>query len=739
MGPMAGAGLPAEIARIEIESALAAGRTILDEIETKRILSALGIQVTMPELCRTPEQAIDAAKRIGFPVVLKLSSPDISHKSDAGGVALNLRTATEVRRAFHSIRRNLRSQAPRARFEGATVQPMVADGVEMLVGVSRDERFGALVTVGFGGVLVELIADTVSRLAPVDESEARAMIDGLHARSMLEGVRGRPPANVDALVALVVLMSELADRCQKLQELDLNPVVVRSDTVTVLDARAALKPASSPPELDRYREQRITNLRRAFAPRTVAVIGDKRTGGYMWLRALSKFRGQLYSVQIDPAEIPGIEAMGVENRLSVADLPGPIDYALSAVPRQVAPRILRDCIAAGVGAIAFFTSGFSETGEEIGHRLEAEILAQTRDSDIALIGPNCMGLCNPSAGLLNYAGLNPNDGGDVCFISQSGTHAINFCLQAASRGIKVHQAASIGNAIVLEAADYLELMAQDPATRVIGIYLEGLRDGRRFFESLRRATERCPVFILKGCVTEPGARATMSHTASLATPGSIWNAVVRQSGAATVNSLDEMLDAIELATRARLAAGRRLGLIAMTGGQSVVITDTFAAAGLEVPTLSAESLDELKSFFNIIGGSYRNPLDAGGTIGFGADLGQLARILDILERDPVIDSIALEIATGLRGDAWRANEAEMTAIIDCVGQFGARTTKPFATILHGAHIEDLVARARSLARARGIVVFESFERAAKAFAAVADSWRRRKGRSTPICQRAEAG
>jgi acyl-CoA synthetase (NDP forming) len=596
----------------------------------------------------------------------------------------------------------------------------------MIVGVVRDDRFGPLVSVGTGGVLVELLRDTATRLAPVDMAGALEMIASLRGRPLLDGFRGRSAANVDALAGLIVAVSRLAAESPELRELDLNPVVVDEHEARVLDARAVLAAAAEGPAADPHRERRLANLRRAFEPRTVVVIGDKRIGHYMWLRALKGVNGKLYSVQIDPNEIPGIEALGVENRLSLADVPGPIDYALSAVPRQIAPRILRDCIAAGVGTLGFFTSGFSETGEETGRKLEDEIRTLALDSEIAIVGPNCMGLCNPGAGLLNFAGLAPNDGGDVCFISQSGTHAVNFCMQAAARGIKVNWTASIGNATVIEAADYLDLMADDPATRAIGIYIEGVRDGRRFFESLARAARRHPVFVLKGGATEPGARATLSHTASMATPAAVWNAVIRQSGAVEVSGLDALLDALDLAVRGRPPQGRRMGLVAMTGGQSVVITDTFAAAGLEIPALSPASLAELGSFFNMIGGSYRNPLDAGGTIGFGADLAQMDRILAILDRDPSIDSIALEIATGLRGDVWRTNENELIAILDRLSSFNSRTLKPFAAILHGAHLEGLVAHARELARERGLVAFDSFERAAHAFAAVADYHGRRE-------------
>jgi acyl-CoA synthetase (NDP forming) len=506
--------------------------------------------------------------------------------------------------------------------------------------------------------------------------------------------------------------------------------VAYPDGLAVLDARVLVAPNTPSASPDPHKAARLENLKRAFNARAVAVIGDKRMGGYMWLRAMKHLTAKLYSVQIDPNEIPEIEAMGVTNYKSLAEIPEErIDYAVSAVPRPVAPRILKDCIANRVGSIGFFTSGFSETTEELGIRLENELRELATASEIALVGPNCMGLYSPAIGLCNFPDLKTGEGGDVCFISQSGTHTINFSTQAPLRGIKVNYAASIGNVLMLEAADFLELMAADPATRVIGMYVEGVRDGRRFFESLRRAAARHPVAIWKGGMTAAGARATFSHTGSLATPAAVWDAMVRQAGAVSAFGLDAMLDAIEMLARGRAVPGRRMGLVAMTGGQSVVITDTFSKAGLEIPTLSDSSYEELKSFFNIIGGSYRNPLDAGGTIGGGVHTGNLQRILDILDGDPVIDAIVLEVGTGFAAQRWATHEDELISLLDKTAEFNRRTAKPFVVIMHLAHVAQIVAHARELARARGLVVFDSFERAAAALKVSYDYWSMRDARA----------
>jgi acyl-CoA synthetase (NDP forming) len=700
-----------------ISSAAKGGRAVLSEIDSKRVLAAMGLPVVVPEVAKTADEAARHAVAAGFPVVLKVLSPEVTHKSDVGGVELNLRSDDEVRAAFDRIRKNLAERSVDAKFEGVAVQPMAAPGVELLAGITRDERFGALIMVGLGGVLVEVMKDTAIRLAPVTGKEAIAMLAELRGKAMLEGVRGAQPVDSQSIANLVARLSELAATHPEIIEMDLNPIVGYSNGFAILDARIVvdMQAAKAASSADPRHEARVENLKRAFNPRAVAVIGDKKMGGYMWLRAMRNLKTKLYSVQIDPNEIPGIEAMGIENRKSLAEIAEPIDYAVSAVPRQIAPRILKDCIANKVGSIGFFTSGFSETAEELGIRLEGELRELATASDIALVGPNCMGLYSPAAGLCNYPEEYVGEGGDVCFISQSGTHMINFAVQSEPRGIRVNKAASIGNVLMLEAADYIDLMAADPATRVLGMYIEGMRDGRRFFESVRKAAARIPVVIWKGGVTDAGARATFSHTGSLATAEATWRAVVRQSGAVEVANLDAMLDAVELMAKGKPLSGRKMGLVAMTGGQSVVVTDTFATAGLDIPALSDASYDELKTFFNIIGGSYRNPLDAGGTIGSGVHPGGLDRILAILERDPVIDGIVLEVGTGFRAQRWATHVDELTTLLDKLAEFASGSAKAFAIVLHPAHLEAIVARAKELARQRQLVVFDSFERAAGAF------------------------
>jgi len=722
-----------------IARAAAEKRSALSEIESKRIVEAIGIATAMPVPAASAGEAAAAAKQCGFPVVLKVLSPDVTHKSDVGGVVLGLKSENDVRAAFDQIRASLSKKAPGARFEGVVVQAMAAGGLELLAGITRDPQFGAMVMVGLGGIFVDVLKDTVVRIAPVDEREASAMLSQLRGTALLDGVRGGPKIDRVAVASLLAKLSRFAAGRPEIKEMDLNPVVAYASGLCALDARilldfdaASRAAAAGGTEAARLRARRHENLARALKPRTVAVIGDRATRNFMWLRSVSGLKGTRYSVQSDPNETAAIEALGIKNFKSISEIKEPIDYAIAAVPRKIAPQTLKECVDAGVAGIGYFTAGFSETGEPIGIELEAELKKIASTSEIALVGPNCMGLCNPGLGLLNSANLRPGEPGDVCFISQSGTHAISFAMQAPGRAIKVGMTASIGNALILEAADYLDVMAADPTTRAIGIYVEGVRDGRHFFDSLKRASVRVPVLVWKGGLTESGARATFSHTGSLATPSAVWHAAMRQSGAVEVFGLEAMLDAMELLTRAKPVKGRGMALVAMTGGQSVVISDTFAHHGLEVPTLSESTYAEFASFFQVIGGSYKNPFDAAWTLGPAAGgLDNVDRVLDTLDRDPVIDAILMEFRPGPGfGGATGPNDAKQNIpLLDRLAKFAERAKKPFAIAVESQHIQPefrspIVAEGSDLARQRGIATFDTFERAAGAFRVAAEHYER---------------
>jgi acyl-CoA synthetase (NDP forming) len=449
----------------------------------------------------------------------------------------------------------------------------------------------------------------------------------------------------------------------------------------------------------------FARLDRAFNPKVVAVVGDKGPN-YMWLRGQIGMNGKVYSVQVDPREIDGIRALGVENFASLMDVPEPVDLVIVAVPRQVAPRILEDAIKKNVAAAHFFTSGFGETDTEEGIRLGKMMTDRARQAGFYLIGPNCMGLYNPSAGIRQVFRQRTGFKGNVGFISQSGTHAITFSEEAWQQGVEINKSVSFGNGTVLDSPDFLEYFGQDDGIKAIGMYIEGTRDGPRFLKTLREVAARKPVVIWKGGRTEEGGRAIASHTGSLAVPQAIWEGAMRQCGALMVYSIDEMADTLNAIMLLKPVYGHRVGIAGGSGGQSVAVADVFAENGLRVPTLTKESYDQLASFFMLIGAGYRNPIDPG------VNRREIKRIMDILEADANIDNLVLMTSVTSMFRASEQLEREITLLAD----LAQRTAKPVAVVL-GYFSAESFAETREVGqrlRALGVPLFVSLERGARA-------------------------
>lgn len=458
-------------------------------------------------------------------------------------------------------------------------------------------------------------------------------------------------------------------------------------------------------------------LHRALNPKTLVVVGDKAPN-YNWLTNNEHFTGELYSVQVDPNEIPEIEKRGFKNFLKLADVPSNVDLLISAVPRQVLPFILKDAVANGVGGVAAFTAGFAETAEPEGIALQEQIVEIANADGMPVIGPNCMGVYNRRLGVKFHTDLEHGEGGNVSFIGQSGTHATAMVELAQRAGIQVTRAISFGNAVIVNEADLIEYLADDPDTEVIGAYIEGVKDGRRLFHVLREAAKRKPIVLWKGGQTAAGQRATRSHTASLATDHAVWSAMVRQVGAIPADNVDEVIDIISgiVHTRGAKPIGRRLALMAMTGGQSVAISDAFGRQNLEVPSLSDRSYQRLGEFFNIVGGSYRNPFDMATTINMQGESDNLAKIMDILAEEDAFDTMVFEFAANFFVAGWKDHPERFEAMIDTLDAFRARTGMPFVTVMHPGHQEAAVLPFRDRVVERGYAAYPSFDRAAVALA-----------------------
>lgn len=354
-----------------------------------------------------------------------------------------------------------------------------------------------------------------------------------------------------------------------------------------------------------------TVLNFIFHPKSVAIAGVSTNRPYedipeIYLRALIEcgFSGGIYPINPKGGEIRGLKIYP-----NVKDIPDSLDYVICCIPAASVPQLIRDCTIKGVKAVQFFTSGFSETGTEEGRRLEVEICDLARRGGIRLIGPNCMGVYSPKAGL-SFALDYPRESGAVGFICQSGSNAIYFTRYAAERGVRFSKVVSFGNAADINESELLEHLTSDPETKIIAAYIEGLKDGRRFSEALKKAAATKPVMMMKGGCTEAGARAVASHTGALAGSAKIWDGVLQQTGVIPVASLEELADILVTFLHLPVPEGRRLGAIDVGGGAAVVATDIYASAGFVLPPLPQELRKRLRSFLNTDAGTgLSNPVD----------------------------------------------------------------------------------------------------------------------------------
>lgn len=226
-----------------IDHALLQGRTLLTETESKQVLHDLGIATAASQLATSEDEAVRVAASIGLPVVLKISSPDILHKSDVGGVRLQLQTAEAVRQAYRAILQSTAEHAPAAHVDGVSVQPMVTPGVEVIIGMSKDPTFGPVLMFGLGGVLVELLKDVAFRIVPLSRRDAAEMLRDIQGFPLLQGYRGTPAADLDALERILLTLSDFVTRTPVIQEIDLNPVYAYAQGALAVDARIILAPS----------------------------------------------------------------------------------------------------------------------------------------------------------------------------------------------------------------------------------------------------------------------------------------------------------------------------------------------------------------------------------------------------------------------------------------------------------------------------------------------------------------
>jgi acyl-CoA synthetase (NDP forming) len=413
-----------------------------------------------------------------------------------------------------------------------------------------------------------------------------------------------------------------------------------------------------------------------FEPHSIALAGISLTNPNHWTRVFLEsllefaFEGPIYLVNPRGGELKGFEVYR-----SLRDIPDAVDYVISTVGAKASPRLVEECAIKGVRAIHFCTAGFSETGEEEGVRLEAQLAEVSEEKGIRIIGPNCMGIYCPRSRLSFGVGF-PKESGPVALVSQSGGNAASIVNQAGWRGVRFSKVVSYGNACDLNESDFIEYFAADPDTTVIALYLEGVKDGSKFHRVLERAAEEKVVVLLKGGLSEGGARAVAGHTGALAGNEVTWNALCKQLGIIRVYALEELVDELETLLFMPVPQGRNVALIGAGGGNSVLIADEFEKRGLKVPPLPEELRKLIREFSPAAGNIFRNPIDYSQTF---MEAGKLGEVVNIISRWKGIDFLIGFL--DLSGFAGGAAAAQWVDGVDGMLEASRKSSKPMAMVM----------------------------------------------------------
>jgi acyl-CoA synthetase (NDP forming) len=453
-----------------------------------------------------------------------------------------------------------------------------------------------------------------------------------------------------------------------------------------------------------------------FHPETIAVAGvsedvSKFNAGLKYVESLMQFgfKGKIY-----PVSPTGGEVLGMKIYKSVKDIPGKVDFVISAIPARFTPQLVADSVEKGVKAIHFFTSGFGEIENIEGKRLQAEIIGKAKRGGMRVVGPNCLGLYCPSGGLSFNADFEKASG-PVGMISQSGGNAAHCVHEGNGRGVFFSKVISMGNGADLTESDYLEYMIRDKETRIITAYLEGVRDGPRFFKALKTAAKEKPVIILKVGTSESGAEAAVSHTTALAGSNQVWDGALKQAGVIRANSVEEMMDITLAFQHMRAPGGNRIVVTGIGGGASVILADEFSNAGLVLPKLGNKLRKSLIDLYSSEAGRiFKNPVDLNNFES--PDI--FIKTMKALDECEEADILAIHVAFDHFGlVSIKDKEFIISIYLKLISHIKQEVKKPLAIILHSypsKHSRKLAYDATKKLTEAGFVVFPSIQRAAVA-------------------------
>ncbi len=584
-----------------INRELQSGRNTLSEKDAKDFLGSFGIPVVREIEVAGKKEAFKAAEKIGFPLVIKGMGAGILHKTEMGLVHLDIKSEDEIRKSLIEMRKSGGDA-----LEGFLVQPYLRGKREFVAGLFRDEQFGPVVMFGLGGVFTEALSDVTFRVAPVTADDAGEMLEEINAKKLLGGFRGEEEAHREMLIRTLTGLSQIGTEHPEISEIDINPLLVSpGGEVTAVDALVVLSKQTEetiyPPAVDPSR------IRDLFYPRSIAFIGASgqigKWGNTLVVNTISGgYEGEIYLVNPRGGEIAGRTVYK-----SLPDIPGDVDLGIVTIPASLVRDLLPQFKEKGVKNMLLISSGFSETGEK-GKELERELVESARKAGVLVLGPNTMGISNPHISLHTVGAPVSPLPGSTAMVSQSGNMGVQLMAFAEQQGIGIRGFCGSGNEAMISIEDFLDGFEVDELTETVIIYMESVKNGRRFFESAKRVGKKKPIILLKGGQSEAGNKAASSHTGAMTSDSKIFDVACRQSGIVTVKQSLDLLDLAAAFSSLPLPRGKRVGIMTFGGGWGVITADLCTYYGLEVPELSPgiiKSVDKILPDY----WSRANPLD----------------------------------------------------------------------------------------------------------------------------------
>jgi len=596
-----------EVTRI-LSEAKRQGRAVLTEVDSKEVLAAYGIPVRTGLVAINPESAVEIAGKLGYPVVMKIVSPDIPHKSDVGGVRVNLSSAEAVRSAFTDIVRKARLEKPKADIQGVLIYQMVPEGVELVIGATFSRQFGHAVMFGLGGIFVEAAMDIVFRLVPLTREDSLHMICEIRGRKILGNFRGKPAVNLNAVADIIEKLSALVTDHPEILEVDLNPVIASQASAIVVDARMALGEPKKIADTIYSSEEIVTGMKRIFLPAGIAIIGasgDPLKLGYSTVKNIidGGYQGNIYPINPKADEILGLKCYR-----SVQEIPGKVDVAVIVIPAKNVADAVTALGEKGVAGAIVISSGFAEIGN---NELQRELVITAAKSGVRILGPNIFGIYYTPADLCATFCTPYTEKGPTALSCQSGGVGMAIIGYSRSNRMGVSAIVGVGNKCDVDEDDLIEFFDQDQNTKVIAMHVEDIKDGVAFVRAAGKISRQKPIIALKAGATSSGERAAFSHTGALAGDDRIYSAAFAKAGIIRVSNLEDLLDCARSLGKMPIPKGENVLIVTGAGGLGVLLADACSKHQLELMQLEKDLDQAFRKFIPPFGAT-GNPVDITG-------------------------------------------------------------------------------------------------------------------------------